>query len=90
VKILHTGDWHIGNQLDAKDFGRGESSRTVESQNILLEMAEYCDKVDVLVFAGDLFHYSYPAPYLVSIAQDFIKNAKQQNPKLKMFDSFIN
>ena len=55
MKILHTGDWHVGKVL------RGRS-RHEEHQAVLGEMVALADRerVDLVVVAGDLYESSAP------------------------------
>ncbi len=57
MRLLHTGDWHVGKSL------RGRS-RAAEHEAVLREIADLaCDnRVDVVLIAGDLFDTAAPAP----------------------------
>jgi exonuclease SbcD len=50
MRILHTGDWHLGDRL-------GRIDRTDDIRRNVERIAEYCrdESVDVLLIAGDLF-----------------------------------
>lgn len=50
LKILHTGDWHLGDRL-------GRIDRTADLRRAVERIAGYCanEDVDVLLIAGDLF-----------------------------------
>jgi DNA repair protein SbcD/Mre11 len=50
MRILHTGDWHLGDRL-------GRIDRTDDLRVAVERIADYCrsEAVDVLVVAGDLF-----------------------------------
>jgi exonuclease SbcD len=50
MRILHTGDWHLGDRL-------GRIDRTDDLRRAVERIAGYCDteKVDTLLVAGDLF-----------------------------------
>jgi exonuclease SbcD len=50
MKILHTGDWHLGDRLNHID-------RTEDLRRAVERVAAYCQEwdVDVLLVAGDLF-----------------------------------
>lgn len=50
MKILHTGDWHLGKRLDY--FPRLEEQRAV--LNEICEIAD-AEQVDVVLIAGDLY-----------------------------------
>ncbi len=57
MRILHTGDWHVGRTL------RGVS-RAVEHEVVLSEIAEIVrrEKVDLVLIAGDVFDSAVPSP----------------------------
>lgn len=57
MKILHTGDWHVGKKL-------GRIDRLAEAQACLDEVVEVAraNDVDLVVVAGDLFDRALP-PY---------------------------
>ena len=62
MKILHTGDWHLGKRLD--NFSRIEEQREVLSE--LCELADQ-QQADVIVIAGDLFDNFNPAVEAVEL-----------------------
>src|SRR5207237_6216607 len=52
MRILHTGDWHLGDRIGPRGVDRTDDlRRNVE------RIAKYCDEeqIDVLLVAGDLF-----------------------------------
>jgi exonuclease SbcD len=57
MRLLHTGDWHVGKTL------RGRS-RAEEHREVLAEIAEIARdrKVDIVLVAGDLFDTAAPGP----------------------------
>jgi exonuclease SbcD len=60
MRILHTGDWHIGKKL-------GRFDRTAEAESVLDEVVAIADAedVDAVLVAGDLFDRAVPPlPYL--------------------------
>jgi DNA repair protein SbcD/Mre11 len=56
MRLLHTGDWHVGKTL-------ARLSRINESREILSEVAEIAasEEVDVVVVAGDVFDHLSPS-----------------------------
>ncbi|GAB4342261.1 MAG: exonuclease SbcCD subunit D [Flammeovirgaceae bacterium] len=56
MKILHTGDWHLGKKL-------GEYSRIEEQKAVLDEICKIADEenVDAILIAGDLYDNFNPA-----------------------------
>lgn len=57
MKILHTGDWHLGKRLS--DYGRIQEQRDVLAELVQLADAE---SVDLVLVAGDLFDTFNPTP----------------------------
>ncbi len=57
MRILHTGDWHVGRMI------RGRS-RAAEHEAVLAEIAAIADRerVDLVIVAGDLFDTAAPSP----------------------------
>jgi DNA repair protein SbcD/Mre11 len=57
VRILHTGDWHVGK-------GIAGTHRTDEHQTVLQEIATVAEDqaVDLILVAGDLFDTASPSP----------------------------
>ncbi|MDQ3645466.1 MAG: exonuclease SbcCD subunit D [Actinomycetota bacterium] len=57
MKILHTGDWHVGKRLQGR-------SRIEEHQQVMDELVELARAraVDLVLVAGDLFDTAAPAP----------------------------
>jgi len=55
MKILHTGDWHIGKKLEGRD-------RLQEQREALYEIADIAlkRKIDVVIAAGDIFDTAVP------------------------------
>lgn len=52
MRILHTGDWHLGDRLGSRGI-----DRTADLRRNIERIADYCIEhaVDVLLVAGDLF-----------------------------------
>ena len=63
MKILHTGDWHLGARLGNEDRIEDQMSRLEEISNIIDS-----EEVDLLLVAGDVFdeHRSEPLSRIVS------------------------
>ncbi|MGH9390139.1 MAG: metallophosphoesterase family protein, partial [Vicinamibacteria bacterium] len=57
MRLLHTGDWHVGKTLRGK-------SRAEEHRQVLAEIAGITRdrKVDIVLVAGDLFDGAAPGP----------------------------
>ena len=52
MKILHTSDWHLGQQLFEYD-------RSEEQQDFLRQLCHWVatEQPDALIVSGDVFHY---------------------------------
>lgn len=64
MKILFTGDWHIGNDSWERD-------RKDDIRNSMAQIAEYVDthNVDLIIHTGDFFHsFRYPGKDLIDFA----------------------
>ncbi len=57
MKILHTGDWHLGKRL--QDYARLQEQKDVLAE--IVQLAETED-VDLVLVAGDLFDTFSPSP----------------------------
>jgi len=69
VRVLHTSDWHIGNQL----FGR---KRYAEFEQFLAWMQQTIkeQKVDVLLISGDIFDTTTPSNKAVELYFNFLNS----------------
>lgn len=56
MRILHTGDWHLGKKL-------GRFSRLEEQREVMAEIVEIADneKADAVLLAGDIYDVSQPS-----------------------------
>lgn len=68
MRILHTGDWHLGKKLDF-------FSRIDEQRKVLNEICDIADseKVDLVLVAGDLFDAYNPPVEAVELLYDTLK-----------------
>jgi len=74
MKILHTSDWHLGQQLCQR-------KRDVEHQaflNWLLEVLQQ-EQIDLLLLAGDVFDSGMPANYAMEMYYSFLAKCLQTN-----------
>jgi exonuclease SbcD len=65
MRLLHTGDWHVGKQL--RGAGRADEHRAVLDEIVGIAAAH---EVDLVVVAGDLFDTAAPAPEAQGIVYD--------------------
>ncbi|NOU50432.1 exonuclease subunit SbcD [Pseudoalteromonas sp. JBTF-M23] len=77
MKVLHTSDWHLGQQFY-------EHSRAQEQQVFLEWLANTLktQAIDILVVAGDIYHTATPPANAEQQLYSFIKHAKQLCPNL--------
>ncbi len=77
MKVLHTSDWHLGQQFY-------EHSRFEEHQAFLNWLTETlaAQHIDLLLVAGDIYHTATPPASAENQLYQFIKNTKQRCPDL--------
>ncbi len=77
MKVLHTSDWHLGQQFYEHD-------RRVEHQAfftwLLATLVE--QQIDLLLVAGDIYHTATPSASAENQLYQFIKDAKKASPQL--------
>ncbi|MFC3419621.1 exonuclease SbcCD subunit D [Salinicoccus hispanicus] len=67
MKILHTGDWHIGKRLNGVDM--------IEDQRHMLDqLLDHIDEssVDLVVVAGDVFDRSNPSQSALKLVNEYL------------------
>ncbi len=72
MKILHTGDWHLGKRLD--NFSRIEEQRRVLSELCILADEQ---QPDAIIIAGDLFDNFNPAVEAVELLYRTLRQLSQ-------------
>lgn len=65
MKIIHTSDWHLGQDLYAFDRTEEHLSFLSQLQTIVSE-----EKPDVLVISGDIYHIASPSNAVMKIFTD--------------------
>ena len=72
MKILHTADWHLGNNFHGHD-------RTVEHKDFLQWLLDTLrqELPDVLVIAGDVFDSANPSAIAEGLLYDFLLDATE-------------
>ena len=77
MKVLHTSDWHLGQQFYEHD-------RRVEHQAfftwLLATLVE--QQIDLLLVAGDIYHTATPSASAENQLYQFIKDAKKHCPHM--------
>ena len=76
MKILHTSDWHLGQNFMGK-------SREDEHRAFLNWLRDKIidESIDVLIVAGDIFDTGTPPNYALELYYDFLKNLIQTDCK---------
>lgn len=79
LRILHTADWHLGHTLHGV-------SRDAEHRAFLHWLIQTIvdERVDVLLFAGDLFDSANPPASAMELWYGFIADLHRRAPKLTM------
>lgn len=80
MKILHTGDLHIGKSF--YEFSLLEDQKHI-LQQILQELTQ--DEYDALFITGDIYDRANPSPEAVEVFNNFLVALKQQFPLLNIF-----
>lgn len=79
MKILHTGDWHIGQLFYEYD-------RTYEHQQFLnwLLVTLTKEHIDILLISGDVFDLSNPSAASIKVFYSFLNQAVKANADLQI------
>ncbi len=79
MKVLHTSDWHLGQQFY-------EHSRFHEHQAFFLWLIDTLanEKIDLLLVAGDIYHTATPAASAENQLYQFVKDVKKRCPELQI------
>lgn len=75
MRILHTSDWHLGQQFYGK-------SRLAEQQQFVdwLFTTAQAEQIDAIIVAGDIFDTATPPSAAKSLYHDVLAKAQQQCP----------
>lgn len=75
MKILHTADWHLGQQLHGFD-------RTAEHRAVLTELLEMVTRreIDAVLLAGDVYHASNPPLSAQRLFFEFLQELSERAP----------
>jgi len=76
VRIIHTGDWHLGKTLEG--FGR------IEEQKLFLEeLYDICEKrkIDILIVAGDIYDNSNPPAEAEKLFYSYLKKLSKNGER---------
>ncbi len=79
MKLIHTSDWHIGQQLYGYD-------RTEDHRHFFRQLTDICtqEQPDALLVSGDIFDVSSPSAACMRMFTDFILELHQKVPGMKI------
>lgn len=79
MKLIHTSDWHLGQQLYGYD-------RTEDHLDFFRQLKEICleEKPDALLVSGDIFDVSSPSAACVRMFTDYILELHAALPPMKI------
>ena len=79
VKIIHTGDLHLG--MTFKSLGEKSKLHRRDCQDVFSNIIDLTikEKADALLIAGDLFDEPNPSKSIVSFVIDELKRLKEKN-----------
>lgn len=77
MKVLHTSDWHLGQQFYEHDRRAEHHAFFTWLLKILVD-----EKIDLLLVAGDIYHTATPSASAENQLYQFIKDAKKHSPQL--------
>lgn len=77
MKVLHTSDWHLGQQFYEYDRRHEHLAFFTWLLATLVEQ-----QIDLLLVAGDIYHTATPSASAENQLYQFIKDAKKQCPNL--------
>ena len=79
MKILHTSDWHLGQELYCFDRTEEHLSFLSQIENIVKE-----EQPDALVVSGDIYHNSTPSNSVMRMFSDALLKIANVNPQMKI------
>lgn len=79
MKILHTSDWHLGQQLFEYD-------RSEEQQDFLRQLCHWvaAEQPDALIVSGDVFHYCSPSAAAQRLYTDALVEFHETCPAMQI------
>lgn len=79
MRILHTGDWHLGKNLEGK-------SRLEEQEEFLKDFIDIVEKenIDLVIIAGDVYDTSNPPAKAEKLFYDTLKKISQSGERLTL------
>lgn len=79
MKIIHTSDWHLGQELYSFD-------RTEEHIAFLMQLKDIVaiEKADVLVISGDIYHIASPSNTVMRIFNDYLDQIRRACPSMQI------
>ncbi len=80
MKLLHTSDWHLGQQFF-------NYSRIEEHRYFLCQLADIVEREqpDIMVVSGDIYHVSNPSAEAVQLFVDGLLDVTSRNKRMRTF-----
>lgn len=79
MKILHTGDWHLGHTLYNHDRAEEHEYFLRQIQNIVLR-----EQPDAMIVSGDVYHYATPSAAAQKIYCDYLLLIHEACPSMQI------
>lgn len=79
MKIIHTGDWHLGKNLEGE-------SRLEEQEKFLIDFVNICEEkqADLVIIAGDVYDTSNPPAKAEKLFYDTLKKLSRNGKTLSL------
>lgn len=77
MKIIHTSDWHLGQEFYSYDRTEEHESFLHQLRNIVEE-----EQPDALVISGDIYHNATPSNTVMRFFSDHLDNIRQTCPDM--------
>ncbi len=81
MKIIHTGDWHLGSTI--YDYDRANEHKAFLAQ--ILAMLAEDSEISAVFITGDIFHVGNPSNEAERMFCDFLVSAKKIRPNVQIF-----
>ena len=77
MKIIHTSDWHLGQEFYSYDRTEEHESFLCQLRNIVEE-----EQPDALVISGDIYHNATPSNTIMRLFSDHLDRIRQACPSM--------
>lgn len=79
MKILHTSDWHLGQELYSFDRTEEHIAFLEQIKDIIIEECP-----DAMLVSGDIFHNASPSNFVMKLFYDYLLTFKKACPTMKI------